>query len=375
MLPFKKILCPTDFSEFSQEAIREATELASQFGSELLLLHVVTPIIVPAVGVEPVPPRLPVNEQELEEEAKTFLRNWVDRLQSQGLKVRSILRRGNAADEIIRAAEEENADLLVIATRGKTGLTRILLGSVAEKVVRHAPCRVLTISPKIVEETAPEIPSQKPEGEKVSEVMPEERKVFQEKIEAQWKEAREKMEELKAWGEKIRTEWMDSERRMEKLRTQQEAVRRKIQELKSSGQEAWKDLRDDAGKRLEELRKTMDQTMEEFRLRKSRAREEISKKREKYVAKVEAQLKDWGAKIDKLKAKAEKSGGAVKAKYDQQIEELRKKQEAVRGKMKDYRTTSGEAWGDLKESLDQALGDLKKSIKQAVSRFKGKKEG
>jgi universal stress protein A len=374
MLPFKKILCPTDFSEFSQAAIREATELGSQFGSELLLLHVVTPVVVPAAGVEPVPPNLPVNEQELEEDAKTFLRNWVDRLQSQGLKVRSILRRGNAADEIIRAAEEEDADLLVIATRGKTGLTRILLGSVAERVVRHAPCRVLTISPKIVEETGPETAWQSPEGEKASAEIPEERKVFQEKIEAQWKEAREKMEELKARGEKIRTEWMDVERRMEKLRTQQEAVRRKIHELKNSGQEAWKDLRDDARKRLEELRKTMDQTMEEFRLRKSKAREEISKKREKYVAKVEAQLKDWGAKIDKLKDKAEKSGETVKAKYDQQIEELRKKQEAVRGRMRDYRTTGGEAFGDLKGGLDQALEELKKSFKQAVFRFKETKK-
>ena len=358
MLPFRKILCPTDFSEFSQEAIREATELASQFGSELVLLHVMTPVVLPAAGLEPIPPSVSVNEQELEAEAKTFLRNWVDRLRSQRLKVRSILRRGNAADEIIRAAEEENSDLLVIAPRGKSGLTRILLGSVAEKVVRHAPCRVLTISPKIVEETGPETTSQKPEGEEVSGEMPQERKAFQEKIEGQWKEARQTR------GEKIRMEWRDVERKMEKLWTQQEALRRKIQELKNSGQEAWKDLRDDARKRLEELRKTMDQTMEEFRLRKSRTREEISKKREKYVAKVEAQLKDWGEKIDKLKDKAE---------YDQQIEELRKKQEAVRGKMKDYRATGGEAWGDLKTGLDQTLEELKKSFKQAVSRFKDTK--
>ena len=373
MLPFKKILCPTDFSKFSQEAIREATELASRFGSELLLLHVVTPVVIPAAGAEAVPDLL-LNEQEMEEGAKASLKEWTGRLESQGLNVRSILRRGGAADEIVLAAEEENVDLLVIATRGETGLTRILFGSVAEKVVRHAPCRVLTISPKIVEEAGPGIPSEKTEGAKVSGEIPEERKTFQEKIEAQWKEVREKMEELKARGEKIRAEWMDAERRMEKLRAQQESVRRKIQELKNSGQEAWKDLREDAGKRLEELRKGMDQIMEEFRLRSSKAGEEFSRKREKYVAKVEDRLKDWGAKIDQLKSKAEKSGGAVKAKYDQQIEELRKKQEAVRGKMNDFRATGGEAWEDLKGGLDQAMDDLKKNIKQAISRFREKKE-
>jgi nucleotide-binding universal stress UspA family protein len=374
MLPFQKILCPTDFSESSNEAIREASELASQFGSELLLVHVVSPLWSAAGAAEAVPPNIMLEEQQLEDEAKTLLQDWINRLQSQGLRVRSILLRGNAADEILRTAEEEKVDLLIIAIRGKTGLSRILFGSVAEKVVRHANCRVLTIAPKIAAEAHPAASPDKPEEGRSPGEIPEERKVLQEKLEAQWNEGRTQMEELKTLGERIRTEWIDYERRLEKLRAQQEAVRHKIQELRKSSEETWKDLRADAEKKLEDLRKTIDQTIAKFHERRAGAAEEFSKKREKYVAKAEAQLRDWSIKIDQLKAKAEESRGAVKAKYDQQIEELRKKQEAVRSKIRAYRTSGGEAWKDLKTGVDQALDELKKSIKQAVSRFKEKKE-
>jgi nucleotide-binding universal stress UspA family protein len=374
MLPFQKILCPTDFSESSNEAIREASELASQFGSELLLVHVVSPLWSAAGAAEAVPPNIMLEEEQLEDEAKTLLQDWINRLQSQGLRVRSILLRGNAADEILRTAEEEKVDLLIIAIRGKTGLSRILFGSVAEKVVRHANCRVLTIAPKIAAGAHPEASLERPEEGKSSGEVPEERKVLQEKLEAQWNEGRTQMEQLKTLGERIRTEWMDYERRLEKLRAQQEAVRHKIQELRKSSEETWKDLRADAEKKLEDLRKTIDQTIAKFHERSAGAGGELLKKREKYLAKAEAQLKDWSTKIDQLKAKAEESRGAVKAKYDQQIEELRKKQEAVRSRIRAYGTSGGEAWKDLKTGVDQALDELKKSIKQAVSRFKEKKE-
>jgi universal stress protein A len=374
MLPFQKILCPTDFSESSNEAIREASELASHFASELLLVHVVSPLWSAAGASEGIPPDILRDEQQLEEEAETLLRDWANRLQSQGLRVRSILLRGNAADEILRTAEEEKVDLLIIAIRGKTGLSRILFGSVAEKVVRHANCRVLTIAPKITAGAHPEGSPDRPEEGRSPGEVPEERKVLQEKLEEQWNKGRTQMEELKTLGEKIRTEWIDYERRLEKLRAQQEAVRHKIQELRRSGQETWMDLREDAEKKLEDLRKMIDQTIAKFHERSAEAGGELLKKREKYLAKAEAQLRDWSTKIDQLKAKAGESRGAVKARYDQQIEELRKKQEAVRGKIRAYGASGGEAWKDLKTGVDQALDELKKSIKQAVSRFKEKKE-
>jgi len=145
MLPIKKILCPTDFSEPSYEAIKTAGELAFHFGSELCLLHVVSPIPVIPMGGGTVF-NVPLYEQELEAFSKRSLEEIINQMEWRGMKVRLIVLRGNPADEIVRIAEEEMVELIVIATRGRTGFDRIIFGSVAEKVVRSAPCPVLTIS-------------------------------------------------------------------------------------------------------------------------------------------------------------------------------------------------------------------------------------
>jgi universal stress protein A len=153
MLPFKRILCPTDFSEPSYEALRVASELALHFSSELLVLHVVPPI--PTANVPPPPPvtavpmgfNISAYRQELEELSKRSLQEVVEQRVAKELNVHPIVVEGEAADQIIDAVNKQKIDLIIIATHGRTGWRRFIFGSVAEKVVRLAPCPVLTIQP------------------------------------------------------------------------------------------------------------------------------------------------------------------------------------------------------------------------------------
>jgi nucleotide-binding universal stress UspA family protein len=142
MLPVNTLLCPTDFSEPSREAVKIAVELAAHFGAQLWLVNVV-PIL-------PVLPRdqgfsFPVPEYEgmLQTHAGEELRRLADQV-TKGVSVRTILGRGDAAGEIVRIARQQKADMIVIATHGVTGWRRVVFGSVAEKVVRLATTPVLT---------------------------------------------------------------------------------------------------------------------------------------------------------------------------------------------------------------------------------------
>jgi nucleotide-binding universal stress UspA family protein len=347
MLPVKKILCPTDFSEPSSEAIKVASELASQFGSELLLLHVVAPLSVPPEVMGLPPATVPVGEQELEASAKRSLEERVGRLHAEGLRARFLLRPGNAADEILRAAEEEKVDQIVIASHGRTGLNRILFGSVAEKVVRSARCPVLTVPARVPEETAEEAASE--EGK-----------------------AREKSEKRKAGEEKIKSQLREGEAKIEELRANWEALRKKWLEAGKSGEEAWEGLKVGVEKALEDLKNSLEQTMAKMKDKGIEVSETVSKGKEGYVQRIDAQLKDWGGKIDALKNKAESSGAEVKMKYLQRVEELKKKQEAARKKLQDIKGSSSQAWVDMKGGVDQALAELKKGVSQALSRFREK---
>lgn len=153
MLPFKKILCPTDFSEPSYEALKVANELALHFSSELFVLHAVAPI--PSANVSPPPAgkapskgfNISLYRQQLEEISKRSLKKLVEQRIAKGQKVHRIVVQGEASDQIIDAVEKQKIDLIVIATHGRTGWRRFIFGSVAEKVIRLAPCPVLTIQP------------------------------------------------------------------------------------------------------------------------------------------------------------------------------------------------------------------------------------
>jgi nucleotide-binding universal stress UspA family protein len=144
MLPLKKIVSPTDFSEPSYEGLKAAHELASHFGSELILIHVVG-----SVPVMPTPAsttfNVPLYQQEMVNHAREALQQLAERMIPKDIRLRPMVFQGDPGDEIVRLAEAEDADIIVIATHGRTGWRRFMFGSVAEKVVRLASCSVLTV--------------------------------------------------------------------------------------------------------------------------------------------------------------------------------------------------------------------------------------
>ncbi len=148
MLPLKKILCPTDFSEPSYTALKAADELAAHFSAELLLLHVVP--TVPGQPPYPDPPAAssidePLHQQKLALEAEQLLEELIAKRVCKQVAAATLVVTGEAAEEILKAAKKEKVDLIVIATHGRTGWRRLVFGSVTEPVVRDAPCPTLTI--------------------------------------------------------------------------------------------------------------------------------------------------------------------------------------------------------------------------------------
>ena len=133
----RRILHPTDFSAPSAAALRIACSLAENYGAELSLLYVWDPQV--ATGDEG-HPHVPANSLE---EALA----WLDAIDVRASTVRVFrhLIVGEPVDEIVRQAKEESSDLIVMGTHGRTGLKRLLLGSVAEGVLRRGPCPVLTV--------------------------------------------------------------------------------------------------------------------------------------------------------------------------------------------------------------------------------------
>jgi len=139
MLPIRTIVYPTDFSERSGYAFQVACALARDYGARLFVLHVKTPPLV-VYGEGPfLPPEPTVASQALHEKLDRLVppdpKVWVEHLMTEG----------DPATEILRLAEESKCDLIVMGTHGRTGLRRLLMGSVAEQVVRKAPCPVFTL--------------------------------------------------------------------------------------------------------------------------------------------------------------------------------------------------------------------------------------
>jgi len=143
----KNLLVSTDFSPASMLAVDAAAKLASAFGAKVTLAHVFDPApLAPAPASQ-----LTTAEQlQVEQSYEHRLHEELERVRDEKLdalddvKVALILGK-NAAESLCRYAEKEQIDLIVIATHGRTGLARMLIGSVAERVVRHASCPVLTL--------------------------------------------------------------------------------------------------------------------------------------------------------------------------------------------------------------------------------------
>ena len=135
----KEILVPVDFTECTDKALSYALPFARQFGASLTLLHVVEPVL--AAASEAVLVEVPSDD-----DVKRALANLRTRLEEQ-TQCRTILRKGNAVKEIIDVASEQNCDLIILSTHGRTGLDRLISGSTAEKVVRRAGCPILVVRP------------------------------------------------------------------------------------------------------------------------------------------------------------------------------------------------------------------------------------
>jgi universal stress protein A len=147
MFKMNRILVPVDFSACSRGALEYSANLAQQFGATLHVLHVWEPprYIIPEVLVQvPGEPSQTLADFARSEAGKEMEKFLID-LQSDAFEVKGRLESGDPTDTILRLAADDDYHLIVMGTHGRTGLSHLFLGSVAEKVVRRAACPVLTI--------------------------------------------------------------------------------------------------------------------------------------------------------------------------------------------------------------------------------------
>ncbi len=150
MIKLDKIIYPTDFGESAEDALRYAVMLGEEFGAEVVMMHVLS--LYQEGGVSPGEQfeRMEDYAQKYEDDLHRKAHEHIDRViakhSASGLKIRKLITRGfSPYQEIIRVAEEENADLIVMGTYGRTGVTHFLFGSTTEQVVRLADCPVLSV--------------------------------------------------------------------------------------------------------------------------------------------------------------------------------------------------------------------------------------
>ena len=143
----QKILLPTDFSDYSATATKYACELATKFDAELHLLHTLETQFASTPGFG-MGLALPMYISESRAAAEKALNGVLDPTWAEGRAVIHAVVEGSPKEEIIRYARTHDIDLIVLATHGRTGLPHVIMGSVAETVVRTAPCPVLTVRPE-----------------------------------------------------------------------------------------------------------------------------------------------------------------------------------------------------------------------------------
>ncbi len=141
MIHIQKILCPIDFSAPSRNALRYANEFAKAMNAKITVMHVIQPQPIAAdVNV----PYVPL-EIELEKNAKDDLARIVKEDVHEGVLVEQVLAFGLPSDCVIAQARKENVDLIILGTHGRTGISRLLMGSTTESVIRQAARPVLVV--------------------------------------------------------------------------------------------------------------------------------------------------------------------------------------------------------------------------------------
>ena len=147
MINIQQILCPVDFSDFSRHALDHAAAIAKWYDASLTVLHVVAPVMPPAVVPSaPLFPSIvftPEDLNQFRDAAATFVREEVG-----DIHATAVAREGSVVGEILRLAGSLPADLLVMGTHGRSGFEHLMLGSVTERIIRKAPCAVLTVPPR-----------------------------------------------------------------------------------------------------------------------------------------------------------------------------------------------------------------------------------
>ena len=143
---YHRILWPTDFSPLAKVALPHAVGLAAAAGAELVLLHV-----LPSLAAYAVPELAGALSVSLQRKTRAAAQRQLRRLEKQvqgpTFRLHTVLTEGVPFDQILRAAKRLRCDLIVLATHGRTGLAHAIMGSVAENVIRRAPCPVLTVRP------------------------------------------------------------------------------------------------------------------------------------------------------------------------------------------------------------------------------------
>ena len=144
-MAIRRILHPSDFSPASRPAFRRAVELAKSLRSQLLLIHVIGPPPLTGEGYM-TPEMIQSVLRSQRDAAQRQLRMLVNRARTAGVRVSAlVLESGMTHEQIVRVARRQRVDMIVMGTHGRTGLTRLLLGSVAARVIATAPCPVLTV--------------------------------------------------------------------------------------------------------------------------------------------------------------------------------------------------------------------------------------
>lgn len=148
MKHIKRILHATDFSPASEPALEDAIDLAKQNDAELLVVHVIEPVRYVA-GEEFGGPELYVRLEEItDQDAQASMKKLIAKVEHFKVKAKSLLLKGVAHAQIVSAAESRKADMIVIGTHGRTGFSKLFMGSVAGRVISTARCPVLTVRGK-----------------------------------------------------------------------------------------------------------------------------------------------------------------------------------------------------------------------------------
>ena len=145
MLALKTVLVPTDFSDASESALRYGKAMAEAFGASLHVVHVMEDLLAHAWAAEVYVSSMPQLRDEIEKESRQRLETLLGEGDRTKFRAEIALLAGNPFLEIIRYAKAHDVDLIVMGTHGRGPIAHMLLGSVAEKVVRKSPCPVLTV--------------------------------------------------------------------------------------------------------------------------------------------------------------------------------------------------------------------------------------